>query len=104
MNLKNNCFFWIFISLFSLSFLGCSSKPKATFNHQEKFSSFVDTVSFVERALQDTVPEFMIDRLSWDNYQYALQAIDNEEWLLARHYLDNSLKALVEEKLDTTYT
>lgn len=67
-------------------------------------SAELDTVSFVAKALQYTIPEYMVSRSSWENYQYALQAIDDEEWLLAGHYLDVSLKQLVLEKYDTTYT
>ena len=63
-----------------------------------------DTVSFVAKALEVTIPDFMAARSSWEQYQYALQAIDNEEWLLAGHYLDASLKQLVLEKYDSTYT
>ena len=36
-------------------------------------------------------------RPSWENYQYALQAMDNQEWNQARRYLNRSLRNLVTE-------
>ena len=45
----------------------------------------------------------MAVRPSWTYYQYALEAMDNQEWLLARHYLDESLRQLISEKYDSLY-
>lgn len=62
-----------------------------------------DTVSFAENALKERVSDSLALRPSWINYQYALEAIDNQEWLMARHYLDVSLRELVSEKYDSLY-
>lgn len=50
----------------------------------------------------DSVPEQFSGRDSWANYHYAIEAIDNENWLLASHYLDLSLKNLIAERKDST--
>lgn len=87
------------------SLVACSPKTVVSSSLIDESASLEsDTISFAARALRDTIPEYMVSRSSWENYQYALQAIDNEEWLLAGHYLDVSLKRLVLEKYDTTYT
>lgn len=87
------------------SLVACSPKTVVSSSLIDESASLEsDTISFAVRALRDTIPEYMVSRSSWENYQYALQAIDNEEWLLAGHYLDVSLKQLVLEKFDTTYT
>ena len=39
---------------------------------------------------------------SWMYYEYAQQAMENQEWALAKRYLDESLQLLVAEKYDTT--
>ena len=62
-----------------------------------------DSLSFSERASKEKVSDSLAIRPSWTYYQYALQAMDNQEWLLAKHYLDESLRQLVSEKYDSTY-
>ena len=62
-----------------------------------------DSLSFAERAAKEKVSDSLAIRPSWTYYQYALQAMDNQEWLLAKHYLDESLRQLVSEKYDSTY-
>ena len=62
-----------------------------------------DSLSFAQQALKEQVPDSIAIRPSWTYYQYALQAMDNQEWLLARHYLDESLRQLIAEKHDTLY-
>lgn len=62
-----------------------------------------DSLSFAQIALQEKVSDSLAMRPSWTYYQYALQAMDNQEWLLARHYLDESLRQLVSEKYDSLY-
>ena len=89
--------------IFSLLFLllaGCASKPDMTPKVPADTS---DTESFSERALKEKISDSLAIRPSWTYYQYALQAMDNQEWLLARHYLDESLRQLVSEKFDSTY-
>lgn len=54
-------------------------------------------------ALREKVHDSLAIRPSWTYYQYALEAMDNQEWLLARHYLDESLRQLIAEKHDTLY-
>ena len=59
--------------------------------------------SFAQVALREKVHDSLAVRPSWTYYQYALEAMDNQEWLLARHYLDESLRQLIAEKHDTLY-
>ena len=59
--------------------------------------------SFAQLALREKVHDSLAVRPSWTYYQYALEAMDNQEWLLARHYLDESLRQLISEKYDTLY-
>ena len=42
------------------------------------------------------------EKESWVHYQHALEAIEAEEWLLASHYFDLSLRYLIDEKKDST--
>ena len=79
---------------------GCASKPDMTPKVPADTS---DIESFSERALKEKISDSLAIRPSWTYYQYALQAMDNQEWLLARHYLDESLRQLVSEKFDSTY-
>ncbi len=62
-----------------------------------------DSLSYAETALKEKVSDSLAIRPSWTYYQYALEAMDNQEWLLARHYLDESLRQLVSEKYDSLY-
>ena len=80
---------------------GCASKPDMTPKVETVETS--ETESFSERALKEKISDSLAIRPSWTYYQYALQAMDNQEWLLARHYLDESLRQLVSEKFDSTY-
>ncbi|MBP5247136.1 MAG: LysM peptidoglycan-binding domain-containing protein [Fibrobacter sp.] len=43
-------------------------------------------------------------RESWQQYQFALQAMEDEDWLVARHHLDLALKKLVEENYDPVFS
>ena len=61
------------------------------------------TESFAQIALREKVHDSLAVRPSWTYYQYALEAMDNQEWLLARHYLDESLRQLISEKYDSLY-
>lgn len=88
-----------------LALVGCASNSPAVKaeTQGEPPKAAADSVSYTEQALKETVPETIAQRQSWTYYQYALQAMENQEWLLARHYLDESLKQLVSEKYDSTY-
>ena len=88
------------LSLLLLVMAGCASKPDMTPQVPAETS---DNESFSERALKEKISDSLAIRPSWTYYQYALQAMDNQEWLLARHYLDESLRQLVSEKFDSTY-
>ena len=59
--------------------------------------------SYAQVALREKVHDSLAVRPSWTYYRYALEAMDNQEWLLARHYLDESLRQLVSEKYDSLY-
>ncbi len=82
---------------------GCAGKPQSSSPAVEPISVESEQLSFSERALKEKVSDSLAIRPSWTYYQYALQAMDNQEWLLARHYLDESLRQLVSEKFDSTY-
>lgn len=41
-------------------------------------------------------------RPSWVYYQYGLQAMENNQWAVSKHYLEESLRLLVTEKYDST--
>lgn len=94
----------------SMVFVGCASNKPATQTTAvptEATSIPVqvsDTSSYSEVALQETISDSLAVRPSWTYYQYALQAMDNQEWQLAKKYLDESLKQLVAERYDTTAT
>lgn len=60
--------------------------------------------SFVSRAMSDWVSPDAEKRESWQQYQFALQAMEDEDWLVARHHLDLALKKLVEENYDSLYS
>ena len=62
-----------------------------------------DPKSFAELALREKVSDSLAIRPSWQYYQYGLQAMENQEWDLARHYFEQSLNQLVAEKFDTLY-
>lgn len=86
-----------------LNFVGCASKPVEVAPVVAPAVVEQDSVSFAENALKEKISDSLSIRPSWTYYQYALQAMDNQEWLLARHYLDESLRQLVAEKFDSTY-
>ena len=89
--------------LFVLILAGCASKPAEVAPAVEPVAMEQEPISFSERALKEKVSDSLSVRPSWTYYQYALQAMENQEWLLARHYLDESLRQLVAEKYDSTY-
>lgn len=60
--------------------------------------------SFVSRAMSDWVSPEEEQRESWQQYQFALQAMEDEDWLVARHHLDLALKKLVEENYDPVFS
>ena len=94
-------FVFSILSFFLLVISGCASKPDTTPKVEPVTPP--ETESFSERALKEKISDSLAIRPSWTYYQYALQAMDNQEWLLARHYLDESLRQLVSEKFDSTY-
>ena len=62
-----------------------------------------DTLSFAEWYSRFKVSDSLSVRPSWENYQYALSAMDNQEWNLARRYLEKSFRHLVTEHFDSVY-
>ena len=82
---------------------GCASKPAGVNASVEPVVVVQDSLSFSEQALKEKISDSLAIRPSWMYYQYALQAMDNQEWLLARHYLDESLRQFIAEKFDSTY-
>ena len=70
-----------------------SSKEKPL--QPEKVSIDVPTTDPGKEIVGDST------RPSWVYYQYGLQAIDNHEWAVSKHYLEESLRLLVTEKYDS---
>ncbi|MCF0215385.1 MAG: LysM peptidoglycan-binding domain-containing protein [Fibrobacteraceae bacterium] len=87
--------------LLTLALVGCASKQVSV--ETEATPSSAEDISFAEQALKVRVSDSLAVRPSWVYYQYGLQAIDNQEWSLARHYLDNAMRLLVSEKFDSLY-
>ncbi len=54
--------------------------------------------------MSDWVSPEAEERESWQQYQFALQAMEDEDWLVARHHLDLALKKLVAENYDSAYS
>ena len=86
-----------------LTLSACASKPaKVTASPQgkpvqpEKVVIDVPQVNPGKEIVGDS------SRPSWVYYQYGLQAIDNNEWAVSKHYLEESLRLLVTEKYDST--
>ena len=82
---------------------GCAGKSAEVVPEVQPVTVEEELVSFSERALKEKVSDSLAIRPSWTYYQYALQAMENQEWLLARHYLDESLRQLVSERYDSTF-
>ena len=86
-----------------LMFSACASKqkkiaasPQVKPIQAEKVSIDVPQVNPGTEIVGDST------RPSWVYYQYGLQAIDNHEWAVSKHYLEESLRLLVTEKYDST--
>lgn len=94
------------VAVFALAILSaCSPKQAASSlaDVQVQDAPVSDTLSFAEWSLRFKVSDSLAMRPSWENYQYALQAMDNQEWNQARRYLQRSLRNLVTEHFDSTY-
>ncbi len=92
------------LAFFAMVLAGCAGNSQsAVSNVTNPNIEPQDSLSFAERAAKEKVSDSLAIRPSWTYYQYALQAMDNQEWLLAKHYLDESLRQLVSEKYDSTY-
>ena len=92
------------LAFFAMVLAGCAGNSQsAVSNVTNPNIEPQDSLSFAERAAKEKVSDSLAIRPSWTYYQYALQAMDNQEWLLAKHYLDESLRQLVSEKYDSAY-
>ena len=80
--------------LLSVALLSCAARQVYTPEAEE---------SFVSRAMSDWVASEEELRESWQQYQFALQAMEDEDWLVARHHLDIALKKLVAERYDSAF-
>lgn len=89
--------FFIIASAFVCIFTSCAG------SRQEVYTPEAEE-SFVSRAMSDWVSPEEELRESWQQYQFALQAMEDEDWLVARHHLDLALKKLVEENYDPVYS
>lgn len=83
--------------------VACSPKQAAAPMGEVGAPVEADSGSFSAKALQEKVSDSLAIRPSWQYYQYGLQAMDNQEWSLAKHYLDEALQQLVAEKYDSLY-
>jgi membrane-bound lytic murein transglycosylase D len=99
--MKRLCLVLVF---FAMVLAGCAGNSQSVASNATNVNiEPQDSLSFAERAAMEKVSDSLAIRPSWTYYQYALQAMDNQEWLLAKHYLDESLRQLVSEKYDSTY-
>ncbi len=83
-------------------FASCANKPAQEYEG-EPYTPMAEE-SFASRALSDWVAPEIAKRPSWKQYENALQAMENEDWLLARYHLDVALKNLVIENHDSLYS
>ena len=90
------------LALAILMFSACASKqkrvaasPQGKPIQAEKVSIDVPQVNPGVEIVGDST------RPSWVYYQYGLQAIDNHEWAVSKHYLEEALRLLVTEKYDS---
>ena len=63
-------------------FASCANKPAQEYEG-EPYTPMAEE-SFASRALSDWVAPEIAMRPSWKQYENALQAMENEDWLLAR--------------------
>ena len=99
--MKRLCLVLVF---FAMVLAGCAGNSQSVASNATNVNiEPQDSLSFAERAAMEKVSDSLAIRPSWTYYQYALQAMDNQEWLLAKHYLDESLRQLVSEKYDSAY-
>lgn len=83
----------------TMLFVSCASNKPSV----DPATTAQDSIQTSEPTdFSDSISDSLAIRPSWTYYQYALQAMDNQEWALAKHYLDESLQLLVAEKYDTT--
>ena len=93
LSLKRGAFL-LFASVLACIFVSCAAGNVYTPEAEE---------SFVSRAMSDWVAPEEEMRESWQQYQFALQAMEEGDWLVARHHLDIALKKLVAERYDSAY-
>jgi len=102
----NNSLKWgvfLFFALTVASLLASCAGSKKDQYEGELYTPMAEE-SFVSKAKADWVSPDEEVRESWQQYQYALQAMEDEDWLLARHHLDLALKSLVAENYDSLYS
>ena len=93
LSLKRGAFL-LFASVLACIFVSCAAGNVYAPEAEE---------SFVSRAMSDWVAPEEEMRESWQQYQFALQAMEEGDWLVARHHLDIALKKLVAERYDSAY-
>lgn len=92
----------VVVAVLATLVVACSPRQAAS-SMGEVNGAETDPKSFAEQALREKVSDSLAIRPSWQYYQYGLQAMENQEWDLARHYFEQSLNQLVAEKFDTLY-
>ena len=95
---------FLLIAIVVFALWGCASKKQgAEVDPVVKDPTRERPLTFAEIALKESVSDSLAIRPSWTYYQYALQAIENQEWTVAKHYLDESLRELVAERYESKY-
>lgn len=95
--------YFFLASLIVLAIYGCANKPELVKEPLIKEAPQAEDLSYAETAIAIPISDSLSIRPSWTYFMYAMQAMDNQEWLLAKHYLDESLRQLISEKYDSTY-
>ena len=94
---------FVVVAVLATLVVACSPRQASTSMVEGSGPAETDPRSFAELALREKVSDSLAIRPSWQYYQYGLQAMENQEWDLARHYFEQSLNQLVAEKFDTLY-
>lgn len=94
---------FVVVAVLATLVVACSPRQTSTSVLEGNAPAETDPKSFAELALREKVSDSLAIRPSWQYYQYGLQAMENQEWSLARHYFEQSLNQLVAEKFDTLY-
>ena len=77
---------FVVVAVLATLVVACSPRQTSTSVLEGNAPVETDPKSFAELALREKVSDSLAIRPSWQYYQYGLQAMENQEWSLARHY------------------